>query len=142
MQPLHKADDAPSAPSRLGASRMDRFFRFRDFARAGARLVFGSDWPIVTCCPMAGMRAAITGIDRIGAVVVPEQSLTPTEALTAYTHEAARALGFPAGCGTLQAGAPADLTILDRDPRSADWVHAPPRVLMTIVGGEIVHRSS
>lgn len=142
MQPLHKADDAPSAPSRLGPSRLDRFFRFRDFANAGARLVFGSDWPIVTCCPIAGMRAAITGIDRTGAVVAPDQSLTPIEALHAYTVDAASALGFPAGCGTLRAGAPADLTILDRDPRTADWVNAPPRVLMTIVGGEIVHRAN
>ncbi len=142
MQPLHKADDAPSAPSRLGASRMDRFFRFRDFASAGARLVFGSDWPIVTCCPIAGMRAAITGIDRTGAVVAAEQSLTPIEALHAYTLDAATSLGFPAGCGSLRAGAPADLTILDRDPRTADWVNAPPRVLMTIVGGDIVHRAN
>ena len=142
MQPLHKADDAPNAPSRLGASRMERFFRFRDFASAGARLVFGSDWPIVTCCPIAGMRAAITGIDRNGAVVAPDQSLTPIEALHAYTIEAAKALRFPGGCGTLQAGAPADITVLDRDPRTADWVHAPPRVLMTIIGGEIVHRAT
>lgn len=142
MQPLHKADDAPNAPSRLGASRMDRFFRFRDFANAGARLVFGSDWPIVTCCPIAGMRAAITGIDRAGAVVAPDQSLTPIEALRAYTIEAAKALRFPDGCGTLQTGAPADITVLDRDPRTADWVHAPPRVLLTIIGGEIVHHAT
>jgi predicted amidohydrolase YtcJ len=120
---------------------MDRFFRFRDFADAGARLVFGSDWPIVTCCPLAGMRAAITGIDRTGAIVAPEQSLTASEALLAYTLDAAKALRFPEGCGTLQHGAPADLTILDRDPRTADWVHAPPRVLMTVVAGEIVHRA-
>jgi len=142
MQPLHKAEDAPNAPSRLGASRMDRFFRFRDFANAGARLVFGSDWPIVTCCPIAGMRAAITGIDRTGAVVATEQSLTPTEALYAYTLEAAQSLGFPSGCGSLHAGAPADLTILDRDPRTADWASAPPRVLMTIVAGTIVYQAS
>jgi len=142
MQPLHKADDAPSAPSRLGAARMERFFRFRDFASAGARLVFGSDWPIVSCCPIAGMRAAITGIDRTGAVVAAEQSLTPLEALHAYTLDAATSLGFPAGCGLLRAGAPADLTILDRDPRTADWVNAPPRVLMTIVAGNIVHRAN
>lgn len=141
MQPLHKADDAPSAPRRLGAARMDRFFRFRDFARAGARLVFGSDWPIVTCCPIAGLRAAITGIDRTGTVVAPEQSLTPVEALHAYTLEAAKSLGFPAGCGTLQPGSPADVTILDRDPRTADWTSAPPRVLMTIAAGTIVHRA-
>ena len=142
MQPLHKADDAPSAPSRLGESRMDRFFRFRDFADAGARLVFGSDWPIVSCCPIAGMRAAITGIDRTGSTVAPEQSLTPLESLRAYTIDAAAALRFPHGCGTLAPGAPADITILDRDPRTADWVNDPPRVLMTIVAGEVVHSAS
>jgi predicted amidohydrolase YtcJ len=142
MQPLHKADDAPSAPSRLGESRMDRFFRFRDFADAGARLVFGSDWPIVSCCPIAGMRAAITGIDRTGSTVAPEQSLTPLESLRAYTIDAAAALRFPHGCGTLAPGAPADITILDRDPRTADWVNEPPRVLMTIVAGEVVHSAS
>ncbi len=139
MQPLHKSDDAPTAPSRLGAARMDRFFRFRDFADAGARLVFGSDWPIVTADPIAGMRAAITGVDRTGRIVAPDQSLTPIEALRAYTCDAAQSLGFPTGAGTLTSGAPADLTVLDRDPRACDWLHDPPRVLMTIVAGRVVH---
>lgn len=141
MQPLHKAFDAPTVRQRLGDGRLDRFFRFRDFMDAGAHLVFGSDWPIVSCDPVLGMRAAITGIDATGAVVAPAQSLTPLESLAAYTVAPARALGFPSGSGTLDAGSPADITVLDRDPLECDWSTAPPRVLMTIVAGEVVYRA-
>jgi len=139
MQPLHKFGDAPVALDRLGARRMNRVFRFRDYLSAGACLAFGSDWPIVSAAPIEGMRCAITGITRSGAVQGSEQSLTPTEAIDAYTIDAARCLEAWDGVGTLAHGAHADMTVLDRNPLECDWLHAPPRVLCTIVGGRIVH---
>lgn len=134
MQPLHKAFDARTAESRLGRDRMDRFFPFRRLAEAGATLAFGSDWPIVSADPIAGLAAAITGRDLDDRVVRPEDNLDAAEALRAYTRGAARCLGL-AEHGVLRRGAPADFVLLDRDPLTLDWTRTRPRVLATFVGG-------
>ena len=138
MQPLHKADDARIAPARLGEARMGSFFRFRDLERAGARLAFGSDWPIVSCCPMLGVRAAVTGLDLDGRPCRTDQNLTVEEALRAYTAGAADALRAP-GIGRIAPGAHADLCVLADDPFACDWSRSLPRVAATVLGGRLVH---
>lgn len=138
MQPLHKADDARIAPARLGEARMGSFFRFRDLERAGARLAFGSDWPIVSCDPMLGVRAAVTGLDLDGRPCRTDQNLTVEEALRAYTAGAADALRAP-GIGRIAPGAHADLCVLADDPFACDWARLLPRVAATVLGGRVVH---
>jgi len=139
MQPFHKFGDAPVALDRLGAQRMNRVFRFRDYREAGACLAFGSDWPIVSASPIDGMRSAITGITRSGRVQGTDQCLTPAEAIDGYTVEAARCLEEWNGVGTLGGGSHADMVVLDRNPLECDWLRAPPRVICTLVDGRIVH---
>jgi len=134
MQPLHKAYDARSARARLGAPRLRRFFPLRALLHAGARLAFGSDWPIVSPDPIAGMRAVITGRDIDEQVCRPEDNLGVHAALVGYTREAAACLGM-SDAGSLRPGFQADCTILDRDPYACDWVRTVPRVLATIMGG-------
>jgi predicted amidohydrolase YtcJ len=138
MQPLHKASDAVTALERLGPGRMDRFFPFRTLLDAGARLAFGSDWPIVSCDPFEGIRAAVTGRDLEGRVHRAEDTIPVEAAIAAYTTEARACLG--AAGGSIAVGEPADLVLLDRDPVDVDW-HAEenPEVLATIVAGRIVH---
>ena len=137
MQPFHKATDAALAVTRLGAHRENRFFRFRDFLRAGARVAFGSDWPISSADPLEGMRTAITGLALDGRVHGPSQTLTAAEAIDAYTVGAADCLGASDRLGRLSPGHFADAVILDRDPLSCDWLNDAPQVLATIVGGEV-----
>ena len=138
MQPLHKAYDAAVAPVRLGADRMRAFFRFRDLADAGARLAFGSDWPIVSCDPWLGIRAAVTGLDVDGRPCRTDQNLSVEESLVAYTRGAADALRAP-DLGRLAPGARADLCILASDPFAHDWSRGTPNVAATIAGGRVVH---
>lgn len=138
MQPLHRADDGRFIEERLGAARLPGAFAFRQLESAGAKLVFGSDWPVVTPDPIAGARAAITGLTLDGTVFRPEENLSVEETFRAYTCEAANALAMEGG-GMLQSGGPADLVAFDVDPCDAAWSGAPPRVLMTMVGGSIVH---
>ena len=140
MQPLHKAHDAAVAPARLGAERMRSFFRFRDLADAGARLSFGSDWPIVSCDPWLGVRAAVTGLDLESRACRPDQNLSVEEALLAYTRGAADALRAP-DLGRLVPGARADLCVLADDPFTLDWSRALPRVAATVACGRLVHGS-
>lgn len=135
MQPLHKAYDARSALARLGAGRMQRFFPFRALAHAGARIAFGSDWPIVSPDPIAGIAAAVSGLDIDGHPCRVEDNLGVHEALVAYTRTAAECLGLDAG--VLAPGRLADVTVLDTDPYACDWVRRRPQVRMTIVGGRV-----
>ena len=135
---LHKASDAVTALERLGPGRMDRFFPFRTLLDAGARLAFGSDWPIVSCDPFEGIRAAVTGRDLEGRVHRAEDTIPVEAAIAAYTTEARACLG--AAGGSIAVGEPADLVLLDRDPVEVDWhTEENPEVLATIVAGRIVH---
>ena len=141
MQPLHKADDARIAPARLGQERMKAFFRFRDLAGAGARLAFGSDWPIVSCDPRLGVRAAVTGLDLDGAPSCTGQNLTVEETLHAYTAGAADCLRAPE-IGRLAPGAHADLCVFADDPFACDWARTLPRIGATVMAGRVVHGSA
>ena len=137
MQPLHKAFDAPGAQNALGAARMDRFFPFRALQQAGAQLAFGSDWPIVPPDVIAGLRAAITGLDVHGDVCRPDDNLDPESALRAFTIDAARCLRCNGRTGRLATGLAADLVSLDRDPFRCNWVTDPPRVRWCMQGGAL-----
>jgi len=139
MQPLHRADDGRYALRRVGPHRVEGAFAFRRLIDAGGRLAFGSDWPIVSCDPFAGIRAAVTGLTIDGQPFCAEQNLTVEEALRAYTIDAAHALHCESDAGSIEVGKCSDLVILDRDPFTADWGGNPPRAVMTIVDGEIVY---
>lgn len=137
MQPLHRADDARYAERRLGRDRLIGTFAFRSLKRAGAVLAFGSDWPIVTCDPIPGMRAAITGLTLDDEPFALEQCLTVEETLRAYTVDAAFACRAEDRIGSLREGLFADLVAFDRDPFTADWRQEPPRIVLTMADGRI-----
>lgn len=140
MQPPHKASDARIARARLGAERMNRFYPFRDLLDAGARLAFGSDWPIVSMDPRAGIRAAVTGLDDDGTPCRTDQNLSVDEALRAYTAGAADVLRDPS-IGCLTPGAHADLCVWADDPFAHDWTGALPALAGTVLGGRVVWRT-
>jgi predicted amidohydrolase YtcJ len=140
MQPLHKADDCRYVQRRLGPDRLAGTFAFRRLRDSGAVLAFGSDWPIVSCDPMLGMRAAITGLTLDGEVFAADQTLTVAETLEAYTANAAAAVGLVGG-GVLRPGGLGDVVLFDRDPFEANWLDLPPKITTTIVGGEVAYDS-
>jgi len=135
MQPLHKYFDAAPALTRLGTARMDRFFSFQQFNEAGARLAFGSDWPIVEPDCLQAMQTAITGATAGGAFTRPEASITSEIALKAFTCNAAQCLRASDTCGTLKVGHAADIVSLDRDPLTMDWSKHKPNIRFTCVAG-------
>ncbi|MDA1008419.1 MAG: amidohydrolase family protein [Planctomycetota bacterium] len=142
MQPLHKADDARIALSRLGTTRMGEFFPFRSIRDQGASLAFGSDWPIASADPVAAMRTAITGRTSSGELFQRNETLSPEEALIATTSDAARSLRVGQTLGRLQSTFRADFTVLDKHPLECDWIQDPPRVIATIVGGKMEWKCS
>lgn len=105
---------------RLGPERTARQYQTATLARAGARISFGSDWPVTTCAPLAGIQMAVTRQATSDAEPwIPQERLSVDEALAAYTAGVA----FQSGrddAGVIRPGAVADLVLLASDPRVVD----------------------
>jgi len=148
MQPLHAilGGDPRTTPwtALVGPEREPYAFAWRALLDAGARLSFGSDWPIVTPDPRLGLYAAVTRRALNGAPPggwQPQQAVTLAQALDAYTRGAAYAEGQEGVKGTLRAGMPADLTVFARDPFALAAADIPAvDIALTVVDGRVVHR--
>lgn len=106
---------------RLGPAR-ERQYRMRAARDAGARLSFGSDWPVTSPDVLLGLRTAVTRQDADGQPVggwQPDERLTLSEAIDAATSGVALQAGDQDRRGTLRPGMAADLVWLDRDIRRA-----------------------
>ncbi|WP_303299565.1 amidohydrolase [Haloferax volcanii] len=124
---LKWADEGGLYDARLGERRL-RTNRYRDLLDAGVDLAFGSD-----CMPLG----PLLGVDLATDHPNPDQSLTVTEALRAYTAGAAYA-GFDEDrLGTVAVGNAADLVVLDESPWEADSIRDI-AVSMTVVDGRVV----
>lgn len=117
MQPLHKADDGRYAEGYIGDARSRTSYAFKDLLDAGAVLVFGSDWPVVSLNPWLGIDAAVTGrlLDSDDRWMT-HQNLTVGEALRCYTSRAAYALMAEDEIGRIAEGYRADFVILSASP--------------------------
>ncbi len=100
-------------------------YPFADLARAGARLAAGSDWPVTTPNPLLGVHVAVNrcGYAETGRsgteVFLPEQRLSLTQAMAAYTSGSAYVNHLDES-GLLEPGRLADVVVLDRDPFQVD----------------------
>jgi predicted amidohydrolase YtcJ len=142
MQPYHTIDDGRWAEPYIGPERMKTTYAFRSLLDAGARLAFGSDWPVAPATPLEGIYAAVTRRtldDKNPDGWIPEQKITVEEALRAYTSDGAYA-SFEEGIkGTLEPGKLADFVVLDHDITKVDPVEIRDiKVLQTYVGGKKV----
>jgi len=119
MQPIHAIHDMAMADRYLGPERVPYAYAWRSVADAGAVLAFGSDAPIEIFDPFIGLYAAVTRRREDGFPGPegwhPEQRLSLSEALRAYTWGAAYAVGLEARMGLLMPGYIADLAVLDHD---------------------------
>ena len=147
MQPAHLLSDVQPAERDWGARAVGAF-AFAELLRAGACLAFGSDVPVETLDPRAGLYAATARGQwaefedgRLPAAPwYGRHLLTGAEAVAAYTEGPARAAGTAHLTGRLHTGFAADVTVWSHDPTTL-----PPEryrdleCLMTIVAGRIVH---
>ena len=88
VQPAFLPSETTWLEKRVGPVRMQRTYPFRSLLDAGTRLAGGSDCPVEPPHPLWGMAASR---DRSG--LVPEEGLTPDEALRLFTLDAAAAIG-------------------------------------------------
>ncbi|MEO8160750.1 MAG: amidohydrolase [Arenimonas sp.] len=142
MQPTHATSDKNMAEDRIGAERIRGAYAWRRFLDQGTRIAGGSDFPVESVNPFFGIHAAVTRQDHDDQPAggwYPEQAMTVTEALRAFTLDAAYAQHQEATLGTLEPGKWADFILVDQDIFSV----APSRlwqtrVLETWVGGKRV----
>jgi len=113
LQPVHILGDAALADRHWGA-RSRGAYAFRSLWRAGATLAFGSDAPVETPDPIAGLEAAVDRTPRgapPGTHWYPEERLSLRQAVRAYTLGPAMATGEAAVKGRLAPGYLADVVI-------------------------------
>ena len=116
MQPLHspmQVDEADIWPVRVGRERWPFSFAWQTLREAGAMLIFGSDWPVVTQNPLRGISNAV---DRLPwEEGMPQQRQTLTDTLLAYTRDAAFGEFQEQRKGQVREGYLADLVMLPKD---------------------------
>jgi len=143
MQPAHAIDDGRWAEKRIGAQRIKTTYAFRSLLGSGARLAFGTDWPVAPLDPLVGIYAAVTRETADGKNPqgwVPEQKISIEEAVRAYTAGSAYAEFGERDKGTLEPGKLADVVVLSQDILRIDPEEIPKtRVAHTIVGGKVIH---
>ena len=120
MQPQHADPEITSTwRDNLGNDRAARGWPWRALLDSGARLAFGTDWPVVPLDPFASLRFAT-------------RDLTLDEAVNAWTSGSAYAEHMDREKGEVREGMLADLAVVDLE-RSV--------VMTTIVGGRVVYES-
>jgi predicted amidohydrolase YtcJ len=143
MQPYHAIDDGRWAERVIGHERGKGTYAFRSLLDHRTRLAFGSDWFVAPATPLEGIYAAVTRRTLDGANPggwYPEQKITIEDALRAYTSGGAYASYDERDKGTLERGKLADFVMIDRDlTRTPPTEIAQARVVMTVVGGRIIH---
>ncbi len=143
MQPYHVIDDGRWAEGRIGAKRCESSYALRSLLDAGARLAFGSDWPVAPLDPLTGIDAAVNRRTLDGKHPdgwFPQQRISVARTVEAYTAGSAYAAFQEKDRGTLRTGMLADLVVLSRDIfAEAERDHvAKTQVLLTVVGGKVV----
>ena len=120
--------------------RVHHAMPLRDQLERGIRPAISSDAFVQSYRPLDTITAAVRRITPSGVRVGQDQELTVSEALTAHTIDAARALHLDDRIGSIEVGKLADLTVLSGDllatsPESIRSLS----VWKTVVGGEILY---
>jgi predicted amidohydrolase YtcJ len=144
MQPIHATSDGPWVESRVGKEGLPGAYAWRRFLDAGAKVAFGSDFPVESDDPRLGLYAAITREDLNGQPPggwLPDQKLSAIEALRGFTADAAYAGFAETEVGRLAPGLRADFVILSGDPLTVPAREIPElRVISTWLDGKPVYQ--
>ena len=147
MQPVH-ATPSPTPGDvwsvNIGEARARRGWLWNSIAKAKGPLAFGSDWPVMTLDPLAGLHVAVT---RTTAKGLPEGGWIPSErlplrkAIDAYTRDGAWASFDEQRKGTLTRDMLADIVVLADDIFSGPASRlTATEVAVTIADGKVVYR--
>ena len=144
LQPVHLANDVDMIEDHWRQIKHEAY-SFRSILDAGIPVSFGSDAPIETISPFAGIYSAVErrkNLDPREPSWLSEQRISAHEAIYAYTLGAAKASEAEGWTGSLTPGKVADLIVLrDFTALPPDyWLEA--SALLTMLDGRIVFRDN
>ncbi len=102
----------------LGPERGARIDPCGSAVRIGLPFSLHADTPVLPQMTMRSIHTAVNRITSSGEILGPDQRVSPLEAMRAYTTYAAGMCLDSANRGSIEPGKLADMTILDRDPRT------------------------
>jgi predicted amidohydrolase YtcJ len=143
MQPVHEASDWRMATARLGEARLNGAYAWKAMLDNKVPLAFGSDVPVESPNPFAGIAVAMSREDASGEPAggwTPDQRVGFEAALNGFTRQASYAGFAEKKFGNLVPGQRADFLLIDRDistSRPADIRQT--QVLETWIGGKRVY---
>jgi hypothetical protein len=146
MEPIHADPGTIEVWSRaVGQERRPNSFAWRALEKAGAGLVFSSDWPAsIALDPIRGLHNAVNRRTVSGqpeAGWLPAQRVSLETALHAYTTAAAYASIEEKVKGSIEPGKLADLVVLSRDLSTIPPIEIhTARADLTLLGGKVVFR--
>ena len=142
MQPTHQTSDRLMAEKRLDPPRLEGAYAWQSIHKSGARLAFGSDFPVESPNPFPGLAAAISRQDPQGQPPGgwrPQERVSLDLALAGFTRDAAFAGFAEDRIGSLDPGHWADFILVDRNVTTVSpVVLGQTRVMQTWVGGNKV----
>jgi hypothetical protein len=141
LNPAHIIDDKSIAELHWG-DRSRYAYPFHSLKTAGIPFGFASDAPVESIHPWKGIYAAVqrTGKDDTEPWY-PEESIRISDAVRAYSSQAALLSGWNEKKGLIMPGYLGDCFVCDRDVFEQDledWknIHS----VLTVIGGRIVHK--
>jgi predicted amidohydrolase YtcJ len=130
----------------LGPSRYKLVEPAAFLAGAGARIAYGSDWPVDPLDEWLALQVGVTRTDIPSAVAEyrerlgDDKGLSRQQVLRAITLNSSYELHQDADTGSLEVGKLADLIVLDRNVMEVPVEQiAETKVIETVVGGRVIY---
>jgi predicted amidohydrolase YtcJ len=118
---------------------LEHLYPLSTLIKNGVAVAGSSDCPVVPPSPIVGVYAAVSRRTEAEDFVLPDEQITPLEALTMYTRDAAKATFDEEIKGSIEPGKLADLVVLSGDPTKVPVNEIKDiEVEMTILDGEVV----
>jgi predicted amidohydrolase YtcJ len=104
---------------RIGNDRNNQQYQLASMVKSGARISYGSDWPVTSYIPLAALAVPThrQSPDRLPPKGwSPQESITIEESLSFYTYGVAYQSFNEQRFGEIVVGAQADLVVLSHNP--------------------------
>ncbi|MGE6377447.1 amidohydrolase [Peribacillus muralis] len=143
FQPKHiELMESEAYTARISEKQQPLYYPIKTIVDTGAKIAFGTDFPVVPLNPMMGIYQAITRKDLTGKSWQESESITLAQALKYYTATPAFGSFREKDLGTLEAGKIADIAVLDKNLFSISTEEIlETEVKMTMMDGKIVYES-
>lgn len=116
VQPTHATSDMYWAEDRLGSDRLNHAYAYQSLRNHSIHLPLGTDFPVEGIQPRLTLYAAIARKDLSGypeEKFLPNEGLSPAQALKGFTYDAAYAAKMEDVWGSLSQGKLADFTLFE-----------------------------